>query len=229
MYDDFYDVGLSYFDEQVEEFKDGLRKTVKEEFLKKMERLEKENRELQEVKKNWQKIKNELEQEKQNYKFKENELKQKLAHMKINELLETAKWADRVYYIDNVRGNLPLCGKCDNRQIHFKSPSGKDLTEECPICGKSYRKYIVKELSSFELQFKTDSHITCKGYFVKHDEYCGSTKYTCQNVYDGAVEDFDIHRYNHYNTVFTSKELAQQICDKINKENNVPDNLEIEA
>lgn len=226
MYDDFYNIGLSYFDEQIEEFKDGLRKTVKEEFLKKMERLEKENQELQEVKKNWQKIKNELEQEKQNYKFKENELKQKLAHMKINELLETAKWADRVYYIDTVRGHLPLCGKCDNRLIHFKSPSGKDLTEECPICGKSYIKYIVKEIPSFELHFKTDSHITCEGYFVKHHGYGDYTTYTCQDVYDGTVEDFDIHRYNHYCTVFTSKELAQQICDKINKENNVPDNLE---
>ena len=226
MYDDFYNIGLSYFDEQIEEFKDGLRKTVKEEFLKKMERLEKENQELQEVKKNWQKIKNELEQEKQNYKFKENELKQKLAHMKINELLETAKWADRVYYIDTVHGHLPPCGKCDNRRIHFKSPSGKDLTEECPICGKSYIKYIVKEVPSFELHFKTDSHIICKGYFVKYHEYGDSTTYTCQNVYDGSVKDFNIHNYNHYHTVFTSKELAQQICDKINKENNVPDNLE---
>ena len=43
MYDDFYNIGLSYFDEQIEEFKDSLRKTVKEEFHKKMERLEKEN------------------------------------------------------------------------------------------------------------------------------------------------------------------------------------------
>lgn len=85
---------------------------------------------------------------------------------------------------------------------------------------------ISKEIPSFELHFKTDSHITCEGYFVKHHGYGDYTTYTCQDVYDGTVEDFDIHRYNHYCTVFTSKELAQQICDKINKENNVPDNLE---
>ena len=39
MYEDFYDYEHSYFDEQIEEFKEGLRKTVKKEFLDEMNKL----------------------------------------------------------------------------------------------------------------------------------------------------------------------------------------------
>ena len=48
MYEDFYIDGPSYFDEQIDEFKEALKKSVKEEFLKDVERLEKENEELRE-------------------------------------------------------------------------------------------------------------------------------------------------------------------------------------
>ena len=57
MWEDFYNEGPSDFDIAIEEFKEGLRKTVKEEILNEMSRLKKENEELQEVKKNFDKIK----------------------------------------------------------------------------------------------------------------------------------------------------------------------------
>lgn len=50
MWEDFYNEGPSDFDIAIEEFKEGLRKTVKEEILNEMTRLKKENEKLQEAK-----------------------------------------------------------------------------------------------------------------------------------------------------------------------------------
>lgn len=63
MYDDYYDE-LSEFDMQVEEFKDSLKKAVKEEYQEKMKQLEAENARLQNIKKNWDKKVRELDQKK---------------------------------------------------------------------------------------------------------------------------------------------------------------------
>ena len=59
-YDDFYNEP-SDSDIAIEELKEHLRNEVKSEILSKLKRLEKENKELQEVRKNWLNIKRELE------------------------------------------------------------------------------------------------------------------------------------------------------------------------
>ena len=70
-YDDcFYEP--SEFDEKVEEFKDYLRQSVKEEVQQKIERLEKENAELRGVRDNWDKVK-------RGYEAKQIELERKIA------------------------------------------------------------------------------------------------------------------------------------------------------
>lgn len=231
MYEEFYDEGLHYFDEQIEEFKDGLRKTVKEEFLKKMERLEKENLELQEVKNNWCKIKEELEDEKRTYEINEDKMKRDIARMKIDELVKLADLGEKCYVIDTASGYVPKCDKCDdNRKIHFPSPiTRKDCTEECPTCGKYWIKYVVEEVSTIKIRFKNNPCIESEIYFIRSDTWGDSITYTNKNIYDGTLEDFDIKNYNMYQTAFASKELAQSICNKLNKERGVPDNLEIKG
>lgn len=228
MSDDFYRSyeDFSEMDQFLDELKQTALKNAKEEFLQKMERLEKENAELQEVKKNWNQLKLEVEREKENYKFDKDKLEREIARKKINELLKMAQWSDKVYYIDSAFGYVPKCGKCDNREIHFTSPSGNNLTEPCPVCGKYWCKYIVKEMSCFKLRFSNDPCIKCEVYFVRREEYSDSTIYHSCNIFNGTAEEFNEKSYNKYNTAFTSKELAQQICDKINKNNGVPDNIE---
>ena len=179
MSDDFYRYydDFSEMDQFLDELKQTALKNAKEEFLQKMERLEKENDELQEVKKNWKQLKLELEREKENYKFDKDKLEREIARKKIDELLKMAQWSDKIYYIDSVYGYVPKCGKCDNRKIHFTSPSGKDMTEPCPVCGTHWRKHIVKEVSNLKLRFTNDPYIKCETYFVESDGYCGSTTY----------------------------------------------------
>lgn len=71
-YEDFYDEEYEYFDSTIADLKEQLKKEVKKEIQDKITTLEKENEELQDIKKNWNKIKqeyeskvNEIEREKQ--------------------------------------------------------------------------------------------------------------------------------------------------------------------
>ena len=227
MYEDFYDYEHSYFDEQIEEFKEGLRKTVKKEFINEMEKLKKENQELQEVKKNWNKIKADFEIKKEVYNIDKDKMKKELARMKINELLEAADIKEKCYYIDTLFGYVPWCGKCKDHKIQFLSPSGKERKEPCPDCGKYWCKNVVKEVPSLRLHFKTDPYIDCRVTYDRKEEYYGTVSYENKNIYNGTADEFDYKGYNRYHTIFTSKKLAQKICDKMNKESGVPDNLEI--
>ena len=54
-FDDYYEP--SEFEQQVEEFKDSLRHSVKQETQELIERLRKENEELRSVRDNWEEVK----------------------------------------------------------------------------------------------------------------------------------------------------------------------------
>lgn len=61
--EDFYNEP-SEFEQQIYEFKEALSKQVRDEFIEKMDKLEKENAELQTVKKDFDKIKQDYEDKK---------------------------------------------------------------------------------------------------------------------------------------------------------------------
>lgn len=225
MYEDFYE-GPSYFDEQIDEFKESLRKEVKKEILNEIEKLKKENQELQDVKNNFNQIKLDYEQKKEEFNKKESDMMRELARKKVEELTTIADLKPEVYWIDSKLCYPPKCNKCDeNRQIHFLSPSGKDCTEACPVCGNCDYKYFVKPMNTLMIRFKNDPFIKKDMYYRRSDSWGESVVYEPANIYKGTVEDFNYDHYNIRHTAFESKELAQQICDETNKRNNVPDNL----
>ena len=232
MYEDFYNEGPSDFDIAIEEFKEGLRKTVKEEILNEMAHLRKENEELQEVKENFDKIKQEYKDKERQFNIKEDEMMRTLARKKIEELITIADVKKEIYFLEGKSGYVPKCNKCDDKRlIHFKSPSGKDCTEPCPVCGKSYYMYFVKPVDSISIEFNTDPCIRSRVYYKRRDCFSDSTtytNYTNQDILDGNPDEFDYEHFNQYYIAFESKELAQQICDRINKKNGVPDNAKFE-
>ena len=230
MYEDFYNEGPSDFDIAIEEFKEGLRKTVKEEYVREMARLKKENEELQEVKKNFDKIKHNYHEKERLFNIKEDEMMRTLARKKFEELTTIADFSEHLYVIDYKDGYIPKCDKCDdNRHIHFTSPSGRDCTESCPDCGKRYCVYYVKPVDAIKIKFYRDPCLKSEAWAVKYEEYNDSVRYQKENVWNGKAEEFNIvdNSYTIRHTCFESKELAQQICDRINKKNNVPDNVEV--
>lgn len=229
MWEDFYNDNYGEYEQLVDDLKESLKKQIKDEYVKEMTRLKKENEELQEVKKNFDKIKQEYKDKEDALKRKEDNLNYELAHKKFNELTTIGDFSGHIYVIDYKEGYIPKCDKCDeNRQIHFTSPTGRDCKEACPTCGKQYCIYYPKPIDAIKIRFSRDPYLKSEAWAVKYDSYGDSTTYKKENIYKGTAEEFNIDDYYILrHTCFESKELAQKICDRINKQNKVPDNVEI--
>ena len=152
MYEDFYNEGPSDYELFMNDLKETLKKSIKDEFIKEMDRLRAENKKLQNVKENFEQIKLEYAHKEQELKTREQDMEKNLARKKIMELATIADMKAQIYYIDDDTAYLPKCDKCDeNRLIHFKSPTGKDCTEPCPNCGTTYHKYYVKPIDTMKI------------------------------------------------------------------------------
>lgn len=209
---EFYDEP-SEFELQMEEFKESLMLSVKKEYKEEMERLKKENARLQDIKNNWDKKVNELEQEKANLRIAQRDATQNAKKERLKGLLDAFKkqaWS----YSYSYKYIREKCDKCDkDGRIHFKSPQGKDLSEECN-CRKKILFYEPTEAEVVEFyDYDKDIRIVFmyKGKNIYNDgsDYC-KTSY----VYNG--EDFEsVNQYT--GTVFYSRDDCQKYCDYINK------------
>lgn len=196
-YDDYWNEP-SEFDQQVEEFKDSLRASVKDEIKEKIESLEKELAELKEFRdekdkfiheyeNKINKIKNEADAVVRNAKNSEEKWKKARLYQLLGDYL-TVGW--RVGYSWEYGKK---CDKCDdNRKIHFTSPQGREYTEDCQ-CAKKYYKYFPKEtvLAKF--------YARKKNFFGGNDE-----KSNFYDRYYRVVEDDDYDRYEYAKHVYTS-------------------------
>lgn len=172
MYEDFYNEGPSDYELFMNDLKETLKKSIKDEFIKEMDKLRAENKKLQDIKENFEQIKLDYAHKEQELKAKEQDIERSLARKKIMELATIADMKPQIYYIDDATGFLPKCDKCDeNRLIHFRSPSGKECTESCPNCGTSFKKYFVKPVDTLRISFPNDPQIKRVAYYLRHDRW----------------------------------------------------------
>ena len=115
---DFYDEP-SEFEMQIEEFKQGLMRAVKQEILDEMESLREENMELQTFKREKDQMKREHRDALVDLQIKANDAEKKANRKKLVEVFGeylTVAWGVLDDYVA-----LPKCDKCDDqRYIHFK-------------------------------------------------------------------------------------------------------------
>ena len=222
-YDDYW-AELSEFDQQIEEFKDSLRNSVKDEIKEKIASLENELSELKEFRDEKDKFIQECESKVREAKreaevairtAKESEEKWKKArlHQLLGDYL-TVGWE-----VGNSWEYGEKCNKCDeNRKIHFTSPQGKKYTEDCQ-CAKRHYKYFPKEAT------------LCKFYVRKENFGWDDNRYytvvDCNDDYDRyeradhvytSSDDIDYEKVNSYNAVFLNEEDCQKFCDWKNKQ-----------
>lgn len=222
-YDDYW-AELSEFDQQIEEFKDSLRNSVKDEIKEKITSLENELSELKEFRDEKDKFIQECESKVREAKreaevairtAKESEEKWKKArlHQLLGDYL-TVGWK-----VGNSWEYGEKCNKCDeNRKIHFTSPQGKKYTEDCQ-CAKRHYKYFPKEAT------------LCKFYVRKENFGWDDNRYytvvDCDDDYDRyeradhiytSSDDIDYEKVNSYNAVFLNEEDCQKFCDWKNKQ-----------
>ena len=172
-YDDFYEP--SEYEIMVKQFKDELKKSVKQEIKDELERLRKENQELQEIKRNFNKALVEEQEYLRQKRFELEMAKRDLARKRVDELLKEAGLYKELYTIEYEYVRKKKCDKCDeDRRIWYKTPSGKDAYEYCE-CNESYKKYKPNKIKyvyyttidwgkKLILQFNDDDHWT-----VRHD------------------------------------------------------------
>ncbi len=231
-YEDYYEP--SEFEQQVEEFKDSLRKSVKEETQKTIEQLKKENEELRGVRDNWEKVKRKYEEKQRELQNEIYACKQNAARMRLDQLFESCGMNVILYRPSSFSVYNPKCDKCDDdRYIHYKSPSGKDNKEECE-CAKSFSNY--KPSPEYLCEFRVNRYGDSKKYplmmwFKKYrdysDDYDGYT-YDSSNlskfVYNG--EDFEEVRKEYSTYVyFRDEEKCQEYCDYLSKLNGVTEDM----
>ena len=144
--EDFYQEP-SEFDELMEDLKANLASKVKTEISDELTLLRTENAELRDKVKNLNRLEREVAAAKRDYeqraKNAEREAKAEAKRLSAGEMLEAI--GSPKYTVTTVSVFGDKCEKCDDqREIHFTSPSGKDLTERC-ACHVKYVRWVIQE------------------------------------------------------------------------------------
>jgi len=217
-YEDYYDEP-SEFEQQIAEFKDSLVKAVKKEHQEEIERLRRENAELQGIKSRIKQIELEHAESLRHLKAAEERAVYEAKRARLKELLSEnfiQGWG-----VENRGEKFPKCEKCDkNRYIHYKTPSGKGATERCD-CDARMTRYEPLPIECYEFhQSKTtyggEKYPRISVYFSRkedrdHDEYNRT-----RNIYKG--EPFK--EVDRYGIAFLNKEKCQEYCDWLNAKAN---------
>lgn len=218
MEDDFYDEEYDYFDSTVEELKEQLKKEVKQDIQDKIKKLEEENKELKNVKENWETLKqeyedkiNEVEIEKQNIL---DNAKREIYNATLKDLFENCDYFKRLYTVDYEMEEREKCDKCDeDRKLTLIDCYGREHKVNCK-CSKGKRMYYAKENSKTAVYIqKSKGKDNFMFNFRNTDSYDYGQKIDKKDV----LEKFDKDRVKDYwNTYFTTLEEAQKYADYLN-------------
>ena len=188
---------------------EAIKENVKQDIKQEMERLRKENAELQQYKKERQEVENIKKWYESRLQTEVEAYKGELRTAKIKEL-----FGDYIVIGWGVTRKItlpPKCDKCDSeRYIHFKSPSGKDLKEPCQ-CAHGKKTYHSLELHLIRINqgdiFNGERRIF--NYYAPrvHD----SDDY--RDVFDRVYKGEPFEKINEWNVVFLNKEDCEKYCE----------------
>lgn len=199
----------SEFEQQIYEFKESITNAIKDDFVKKMERLEKENAELQEVKKNFDQIKREYKTKIRQLESEREDMERKIRKERLNKLLE--EFQTTLYRVDYEYEYPPKCDKCDdNRMVSYTTPLGKAEKEEC-LCKVSTKIYFPEEYRCIQLNLYGDGTELSGAYRGSGDnsvkEYVEASE-----IYQTGTSFAELPN-SHYRTFFSTKDECQLYCD----------------
>lgn len=214
-YDDDFYREPSEFEQQVDEFKESLMGSIKVEYKEEMERLRKENAELQEVKKKMKEIEQEYADKKRKLDWERKDLENKVRREKLSSLM--SEYTVELYTVGSKAYKVPKCNKCDeNRRINYKTPLGNETYESCD-CSRSVHVY--EPIPTMLVEFSIRDGKSFAWYKVKEsgrDEYLSynDSSISGQKLIT-SEEQFE--EASTWNALLQTKELAQKFCDYINK------------
>lgn len=195
---------------QLKELKESLKENVKQEIKDKIASLEKENEELRVFRDRRDEIVAEYRRAIAQAQKDARRAEDKARSARLKELLGPC--LTEAWKVDYRYEQGPKCSKCDEKRIiHFVSPSGRKLTEEC-TCAKRTTVLFPRKISLYRLVEYRDGVIE-KAYENTSD--CEEADLRRMNlIKDGA----DFAKINAYHDAFESLELCQKYCDWKNSE-----------
>lgn len=217
MYDEEFYNEPSEFEQQIKEFKSSLLDSVKKEYKDKMERLEKENAELQDVKKRMDEIERNYKRKEQELSWERQNLESKVRRERLSKLMGDLQV--ELYTVGSKSHKRPKCNKCDeNRRIPYTTPLGKETYESCD-CSKNIHVYEPAPitLNSFSIRDGKGN----AWYKVKEDRSDEWLEYYSDSINGSELitseEQFESIGYA-YKTLFKDIEIAQKYCDYKNNQ-----------
>lgn len=210
------------FDEKIEELKNELRESVKKEINDGIEKLRKENKELQGIKRNFESIKKDFEKKKDECDRAMRNAESRAKQTRLKELMEHFKFT--LWAVDWDYQYKKKCDKCDvNRRIQVVLPSGKTVDDECS-CRVSKKVYRPKENVLYEFSERNREFVAW--YRAKGDE---GEEYFVEDIraeYAKTIVDHnkdfkEIEGKELRKVFFTTKEECQAFCDYLNRDSEV--------
>ncbi|KAF6636550.1 hypothetical protein H6F38_04740 [Paenibacillus sp. EKM208P] len=208
---DFYDEP-SEFEQKMDELKETLMDSIKQEHKDEITRLRKENVELQEVKKNLKSIEREYNQKCAELETRKRQLVYEVRKERLAELM--SDFRVELFKASSTRELGEKCSKCnENRYINFKSPQGNDMTERCTCAvGRTVYKPTAHVCSSFEnrsgkLIAWYKEHKDADGMRLEELSYSDAPRL----IYNG--EKFEDIKERYHNVYFKTEEECQAYCD----------------
>ena len=214
MWEDYYEP--SEFDILMDGFKDSIRENVKQEIKDKIERLEKENAELRDVKEKWEDVKRYHEEAICELKREKERVRKELESEKINKLLESLAFTAYRPLANYEVG--PKCDKCDeNRKIYFTSPVGRKMSEDC-TCADRKLTYFPSEESLYCFYVRSSGQVSTR-LFTRKEEGDWDRYDNCGTV-DSELPD-DVEKVSTFHAVFIDLSYCEKYCDYLNSKRSV--------
>lgn len=215
-FDDYFEPGE--FDEKIEELKNELRESVKKEINDEIEKLRKENKELQGIKENFEAIKKDFEEKKRKCERAMQSAEYHAKHARLKELMEQVKLV--LWSVTWETRYKKKCNKCDCwRKIKVTLPSGNIVTDSC-TCRKTAHVYYPKENVLYEMSDRNhDFRVWYEERGNKGEEYfvADAIAVSPSKIIDHNKNFEEIDTNETYRIFFTSFEECQEFCNFLNK------------
>lgn len=143
--DDFYDESVN---SELDDFIETIKSKAKKEFIDRLNALEKENKELQDIKKNYNAKIEELKRDYDNKKWElEKEYKEKEYKLYRRPINEIFPFVSKPYYRATTKADyIPKCDKCnENRQFVYIDPLNQEHRFNCTCNTRVFSGYEVEE------------------------------------------------------------------------------------
>lgn len=217
----YYETGE--FEEEIDNLKQSLKKSIKEKFIQEMYKLKKENEELQTIKKDWKKLHedhtsaiNELQRAISNASYEARRLR-------LEELLSDKKIF--LYSVDSKYYQGEKCDKCDDhRKLNYRTPRGKNQYEDCECSIKLY-KYVPKQIFLYEFSSSTWDNSITLWYKQYQSDYDKNKQYFTFKFAEDSVRSENFYSpdmsfdniKNKFEIMFKNEEDCQKYCDWLNE------------